>query len=51
MDDCISLTYTLELGELHSRDKYNWVESISDSIQAIDSDSEILFKKVKHLDF
>ena len=50
MDECVSLTYTLELGELHSRDKYNWVESIQDSTP-YDSDSDILFKKVKHLDF
>ena len=26
MDDCISLTYSVEIGELHERDKYSWIE-------------------------
>jgi hypothetical protein len=50
MDDCVSLTYLLEFGELHERDKYNWVESINDTAPQ-DEDDYIIFKKVKHMDF
>lgn len=50
MDDCVSLTYYLEFGELHERDKYSWVELMNAS-QATDSDEDFIFKKVKHMDF
>ena len=49
MDDCVSLTYTLEFGELHERDKYNWVESMNDT--APSDNEDIIFKKIKHMDF
>ena len=26
MDLCVSLTYTLEIGEFHERDKFTWTE-------------------------
>ena len=26
LDDCVSLMYTVEIGELHERDKYQWIE-------------------------
>ena len=29
MDDCASLTYSVEFGELHERDKYQWVEELN----------------------
>ena len=38
MDDCISLQYVMEFGELHERDKYNWVEVIKTSQQFADED-------------
>jgi hypothetical protein len=50
MDDCVSLTYLVEFGELHERDKYQWVESIQNSVHA-DEEDEILFRKTKNMDF
>ena len=58
MDGCTSLTYNVEIGELHERDKYTWNEVLG-SAQAInrskladdEDDDEILFKKMKALDF
>ena len=26
IDDCISLTYNVEIGELYESDKYSWIE-------------------------
>jgi hypothetical protein len=26
MDNCVSLTYSLEIGEFHERDKFSWTE-------------------------
>ena len=57
MDGCISLTYNVEIGELHERDKYTWNEvlgstqPINKSALADEEDDEILFKKMKALDF
>ena len=57
MDGCISLTYNVEIGELHERDKYTWNEvlgstqPINKSALADEEDDWILFKKMKALDF
>lgn len=62
MDNCISLTYNVEIGELHERDKYTWVESLGltnakNSINQKNKnnydyeDDDIIFKKIKVLDF
>ena len=48
LDDAISLTYNVEIGELHERDKFQWIEVIT--IQQHE-DEDILFKKIKFLDF
>ena len=48
LDDAISLIYNIEIGELHERDKFQWIEVIT--IQQHE-DEDILFKKVKFLDF
>ena len=50
MDDCLSLNYNVEFGELHERDKYQWVENINNTAP-IEEDEDIVFKKVKHMDF
>lgn len=50
MDDCLSLTYYLEFGELHERDKYSWVEQISQNYDE-DQESDFFFKKIMHMDF
>ena len=56
MDDCVSLTYNIEFGELHERDKYSWVEIIKNiSAREDDEDEEeefdYIFKKTKFIDF
>lgn len=48
MDDCISLTYYLDFGELHERDKYCWVEAVNTSQ---DDNDDFSFKKTMHIDF
>ena len=50
MDDCIGLTYNIEFGELHERDKYTWVEQMSNTAP-LEEDEDVIFKKVKHMDF
>jgi cupin superfamily acireductone dioxygenase involved in methionine salvage len=49
LDDAISLTYNVEIGELHERDKFSWIDVIN--ITKNNEDEDILFKKVKFLDF
>jgi hypothetical protein len=49
MDDSISLIYNVEIGELHERDKFQWIEVIT--ISKLNDDEDIMFKKVKFLDF
>lgn len=57
IDDCISLTYNVEIGELYESDKYSWVEVLSNNIIPINKngvsqeDEDVFFKKVKYLDF
>mgnify|MGYP006952866177 FL=1 len=57
IDDCISLTYNVEIGELYESDKYSWVEvltnnvNISNKSSANQDDEDLFFKKVKYLDF
>lgn len=57
MDDCISLTYNVEVGELHERDKYSWIEVLGSTVninkyRPVDDEmDEIVFKKMKTLDF
>ena len=51
MDDCVSLTYQVEFGELHERDKYQWVESIQNSAARDEEEDEMLFRKTKNMDF
>ena len=48
MDDCVSLQYVIEFGELHERDKYHWIEAIN---RPVDDDQEYVFKKTKTIDF
>ena len=53
MDDCVSLTYSVEFGELHERDKYQWVEVINPLTrkQQDEDEFDLYFKKMKVLDF
>jgi hypothetical protein len=53
MDDCVSLTYSVEFGELHERDKYQWVEVINPLTrkQQDEEEFDLYFKKMKVLDF
>jgi hypothetical protein len=32
IDDCISLTYNVEIGELYESDKYNWIEVLTNNV-------------------
>ena len=49
MDDCVSLTYNVEFGEFHERDKYTWVESLA--LNKVSEDDEMIFRKNKYMDF
>ena len=53
MDDCVSLTYSVEFGELHERDKYQWVEVVKPLTikQQDEEEFDLAFKKMKVLDF
>lgn len=56
MDDCVSLTYNIEFGELHERDKYSWVEIIKNVTLKEEDENEheefdYIFKKTKFIDF
>jgi len=53
MDYCVSLTYSMEFGELHERDKYQWVEVINSLTkkQQDEEEFDLYFKKMKVLDF
>ena len=46
MDLCVSLTYTVEIGEFHERDKFSWTE-----VRPKDGESLENVKKIKNLDF
>jgi hypothetical protein len=54
IDDCISLTYNVEIGELYESDRYSWIEVPSNTVSInkhAQDDEDIFFKKVKSLDF
>lgn len=58
MDDCVSLTYSIEFGELHERDKLQWIEPLrkqqpisKNRVEYDDEDEDIIFKKIKFIDF
>ena len=57
IDDCVSLTYNVEIGELYESDKYSWVEVFNNNVSNISmsssnqDDDDTFFKKVKNLDF
>lgn len=53
MDDCVSLTYSVEFDELHERDKYQWVEVVKPltNKQQEEKGFDLAFKKMKVLDF
>ena len=50
IDDCISLSYNIEIGELHERDKHSWIEMVGYKARQ-DEDEEYFMKRVKSLDF
>jgi len=49
MDTCAALTYTVEIGEFHERDKFSWTEVRRHSGEGSESLEGV--KKVKNLDF
>ena len=57
LEDCISLQYQVEIGELHERDKISWIEDPRKSIiqskmgNQSDDDEDIFFKKIKSQEF
>ena len=46
MDQCVSLNYTVEIGEFHERDKFSWTEMRPNAEQSLEG-----LKKIKNLDF
>ena len=46
MDLCVSLTYTLEIGEFHERDKFQWTEVTGGANGTLDG-----IKKIQTFDF
>lgn len=56
LENCISLQYQVEIGELHERDKISWIEDPRKSIMQSktgaqsDDDEDIFFKKLRSQD-
>ena len=50
MARCMSLTYNVEIGELHERDKFSWVETKGVG-QRRNAANSLESKKFKQLDF
>lgn len=57
IDDCLSLTYNVEIGELYESDKYSWVEVLTNNISTINKngvsqdEEDVFFRKIKYMDF
>lgn len=57
MDDCVSLMYSVEIGELHERDKFQWIEPVSKPTSIKQNkkaqellDQGVVFQRVRSMD-